>query len=72
MGVVAAARGNIAERDGVVVGLLNLSGANTRRSLARDELIKPKANKVTMGELFDAVVADYEKRDNRSGDTLVH
>jgi integrase len=38
--------------------------------LARDEFIKPKINKVTMKDLFDAVVADYEKRDNRSSDTL--
>ena len=40
--------------------------------MARDEFIKPKTNKVTMGELFDAVVADYERRDNRSSDSLAH
>src|SRR6266850_5497290 len=41
-----------------------------RDEIARDEFIKPK--KVTMGALFDAVVADYDARDNRSGHTLTH
>jgi integrase len=43
-----------------------------RDEIARDEFIKPTAAKVTMGLLFDAVVADYAARDNRSGHTLAH
>jgi hypothetical protein len=43
-----------------------------RDEMARDEFIRPKANKVTMKDLFDAVVADYARRDNRSSHTLAH
>jgi integrase len=43
-----------------------------RDEMARDEFIRPKANKVTMGALFDAVVADYARCDNRSSHTLAH
>jgi integrase len=39
-----------------------------RDEMARDEFIRP--NKVTMKDLFDAVVADYSARENRSADTL--
>jgi integrase len=40
--------------------------------IARDEFIKPTATKVTMSHLFDLVVADYERKDNRSRHTLAH
>jgi integrase len=40
------------------------------REMDRDEFVSPKATKVTLGELFDAVVADYTRKGNRSSETL--
>lgn len=46
--------------------------AQRHSEIARDEFIKPQTTKVTMNQLFDLVVADYQRKGNRSDYTLAH
>jgi len=44
--------------------------AQRHSEIARDEFIKPQTTTVTMNQLFDLVVADYQRKGNRSHYTL--